>query len=61
MRVDRGTISSSISNHLIHSTFEVAMAKAQYSDLVLDLKTATCFLEHKETKFRPKETQYPNN
>lgn len=54
MRVDRGTISSSISNHLIHSTFEVAMAKARYSDLVLDLKTATCFLERKETKFRPK-------
>lgn len=43
MRVDRGTISSYISNHLIYSTSKAAIARARYSDSVHDLKIATCF------------------
>lgn len=53
-RVDRGTTPSLESNDLIYSNSDAATLRAQFSDLILDLEITTYFLEHYETKFKPK-------
>lgn len=50
---------SLMSKDLIHITLEAAVARALYSDSVLDLETTVCFLKHHETMLGLKKTEYP--
>lgn len=44
------SICSLASSDLIHNTSDAVIAKAQYSDSVLEWETTACFLEHQETR-----------
>lgn len=46
------------SKDCIHNNSQVELAKLRYSASVVDRATVSCFLEHQETRFDPRKTQY---